>query len=643
MGIKRLAPIGLVIATCIALALYWSARLPLFQGPDEIAHLDYAMYLADVGRPFHIKQAMPATRATPEIRYLANKIDYQRLRYNPYARVNADYDKLGFWRAVDAGAPRHESWSPRDGDVLPYVMFAYPVAYYAAVAVTLSVARNLTHSLAVSLISARLLNVALLSITLVFAYKIFRRHRFDRITSSLAVFGLGALPLVSTLSSYVQPDNLAFTLVTIALYLMCTLDDSKELEFFRVVALTTVLAILSFTKQQYAVACWVPTMILSFGRFAIRPDAKRARTMALILLLPLAALFLSGQLTPVSYSGGLSGLFSHGNRTPTPFGGDLESLFALFLAGVADTYVGGTAFQSFWMHFGVRGATIFPGYVVAVLAPLIIGLTLLTAVVITRVQVRIVATLLAAARRGKRVTFIRLSTGAPWIVLYCTITTEIFAIYALSRGSLALQGRYWAPVLVPLFMMVLLTVPRIVRTAHRPRIARALVTAFSAYTTVTAVAAAFALQSHFYTPSHERPYRNTVSAVDSATTDEGILQFDPALTLARTTRVSGYAIDMKTGRPADRISIRIDGRSSHINVRTHLLRPDVAEIFHDDELRESGFDLRLIPASLQPGIHVLAFYIVERDGSQLAFKDLLKINRPFKNEEHIGYVVNQNP
>ena len=52
----------LVIAIATALASAWAVRVPLLQEPDELAHLDYALELHAVGKPFTVSQARPSPR-----------------------------------------------------------------------------------------------------------------------------------------------------------------------------------------------------------------------------------------------------------------------------------------------------------------------------------------------------------------------------------------------------------------------------------------------------------------------------------------------------------------------------------------------------------------------------------------------------
>ena len=196
-----------IVAFCTVVASIWLVRVPFYQEPDEIAHADYIFKLFDVGHPFRVAGTHPAGEVAPQTRYVVRAIDYRKMRYNPSARAPAGYGTTAFFRALDAGAPAPSGRRPTVGAALPYFMYSYPPAYYVLEAAILTATYRLDDSLSTGFFAMRALNVVLLIGTLVLSYFSFRAYGLTERLSLAAVLAIGAFPLVSRISSYIQPDN----------------------------------------------------------------------------------------------------------------------------------------------------------------------------------------------------------------------------------------------------------------------------------------------------------------------------------------------------------------------------------------------------------------------------------------------------
>ena len=156
---RSLLWLGIVVAFCTVLATIWLIRVPFFEEPDEIAHVDYVFQLFDVGHPFRVTGKSPHGEVAPQTRYIVRAIDYRRMRYNPYARAIAGYGTAAFFRQLDAGAPAPSGHTPGAGAAIPYLMYSYPPAYYVLEAAALTATYDLSGSLSDGFIAMRAVNV----------------------------------------------------------------------------------------------------------------------------------------------------------------------------------------------------------------------------------------------------------------------------------------------------------------------------------------------------------------------------------------------------------------------------------------------------------------------------------------------------
>lgn len=608
------------------LATLWALWVPVFEEPDELAHLDYAFALYDAGRPFVVQHATAGTDVTPQVRYLESISHYRTMRYNPWAIEPAGYGRTAFLRRVDASAPRPSHRVPPDGTSMPYVMFGYPIGYYAVLALIMSVAGALSHdSISVVFLSARLFNVALLIPTLTLAALIFRQCRLDRSTTLLATVAVGAFPLTSWVAGYAQPDNLSLLLVTAALYYVSRWRDDPS-DSRRSVVLAFVLAALFLTKHQYALCAWAAAVLLALTRLSLRPlTPKTVASVAMVALLPLLAFTASLLFVPVtrlSATGSFLGTallqmdFQHAGRLA------LQMLF-----DGLDAYAGGNAFTGYWFHFGFRMGQVFPAAALPWLREVLAVLSLAAVVLFASLQLRRLSKIARVWKSRSSAVALRLTAAGVAINIYVALTLILCAAQAASNGELELEGRYWLPVIVPAVLIVLVEIPKLIGRRAERRIVRVVAAGTMAcYSLVASVCALAAMHADFYRPSPLTARRDTVAkvvAIQAAGRQSQSIPGTIVLPEHRATVVRGYAVDMVTGLPATRVSLRIDGGQRHYAV-TGLSSVSLARFLHDDAIRKSAFGLRLPPDTLKPGRH---HFLVEIDDPQLAWP--LAVGRRF--------------
>jgi hypothetical protein len=588
---RDLAGLTLVLAIAVSIALFWVVRVPVFQEPDEMAHADYVFALYDAVSPFVVSRPRPDHEVAPQTRYLRDAVGYRRMRYNPVAQPPQGYDSRDYFEQLDRGAPAPSRRTPSAGSSVPYVMVLYPVTYYAAVLLALRTAIAATHSLALGFFAMRAVGVLALGVTLVCGYLAMRAYAVRASTALLATLGLGTFPLMTALSSSVQPDTLVTAFFALTL-LGAALLRSRATRVRGEICIGLALLGLAMTKQHYAAAAWLVTVPLVFVR---QGRERNWLSLALIALLPVA-----GYIVAYSFIGPV-----HGVQTPTQFATSSHAASGVtggdhtveLLANALRSCIDGTVAHTFWNTFGYRAGRIFPGAAADLVIPvidvvLVVAFALAQYVILSRIAN-------VAMRRSPSRAFALIVGGHPTNIAVI-VSIVLVAANVASAGLLELQGRYWIPIALALVLIALRTYPRLVAAKERARFSAGLGYAMGAYALVAAPTAAIAMNAYFYALP-ERPHFETVADVNVPDT----------MTIARPkdVRIDGFAIDMLTGEPATNVVARVDGGADVHASAYGLPTPSVAHIFNDADQFETGFRI-VIPAKLlSPGVHTVAFFV----------------------------------
>jgi hypothetical protein len=599
-----------VIAVALCLAATWALRVPFFQEPDELAHIDYALELYAVGKPFKVMQAHPARISSATLRYMLTSVRYRENRYNPVGELPAGYGTAPYFARIDANAPGPDPRVPQAGSAMPYVMFAYPAGYYILAAAAMKLAAIVhPHSIVGQFFAARFTGVACLAFTLALAYGIFLRLRIERPAALLATAAVGWLPLTSWVSGYVQPDDLTTLLLTAGVYLALRWKGEPEQNRWPAL-LSATLVCLAFVKQHYALAAIAAT----FGAGLSTVRTRRGFVLlACTFVPPLFALGAALWFVPVERTGALH--FA-GQRPGTPLVNvwSPADLLSYVVNGIHSIYLGGDAFMEFWMRFGIRGATVYRGAARQAIVDVLVACTLLIACALLLRTWSVMRRLALVARRRSVVRAAQLFFGNPIVNVYVLVTLIMSGVYVESRGNMWLEGRYWLPVIVPTVALAVAIAPRLFHGRVRRKTAFVIAASWALYAGVSAPFALAALDRNFY---HQpmQTLKNEPYARILDVTPQGACATTPAATLSVLRgcklALSGYALDSERGLPAREVYLTVDGRQA-IRATTMTPSPLVRDVYGDDELADSGFTATLDTATLGAGRHAIGLDVVER-------------------------------
>jgi 4-amino-4-deoxy-L-arabinose transferase-like glycosyltransferase len=487
--------LSLIIAGAASLSLYWVFLVPVFQSPDEPAHLDYAFNIYSAGRlinvlePYHRwNEAPPKKPWHVYTEYLMDKTGSRTMFWHFEGKAPPGYGTREFYGRLDKAAPSETveamEGAPRTNVDKPDYIAVYPFGYYAAVAAWMGILHLFTGRLTVLFFGARIFSVLLLIPSLLLVYAVARELRFTKKRALLFTAIIGFFPLTTFVSSYVQPDNLSFTAVMLCCYLALLVrrrpGDARLLAL-----LGLALALLLATKYDFYVAVIVPALALVASDRLFRPwRLDWMRTLALMLLPSLMVGVVETCVASGSKTNGLLNNQSteHGELARASAGGVLsEGKFLVDGMGAAvdDFYLRGSTFHSFWGLFGWLDAplvimspfkTELIQGVIRALNVIVLGLVLFR---LENVVTRLIV--LAGRGRWRRALFIAFSN--PLINAYFLFTVGMTCLFMVVRHSFAPQGRNWIPFILAIFMMGTEYGPRALSHRRAQAVFSALVTA----------------------------------------------------------------------------------------------------------------------------------------------------------------------
>ncbi len=625
---ERIALVAILVAS-LWVALVWVVRVPFFQEPDESAHADYAFSIFSTGHLVRTLDRSPATDLHPTVRYLEDAAAFRTMRYNPDGRVPPAYGSAAYFRAVNDSAPRVPGkFLDADSGRIPYVAQYYSYFYYALDALAIGAGAFVAHGAAsAEFFAARAFGLVLLALSLWLTYATLRELHVKPPAALALLLAIGLFPLTSWVSAYVQPDNLAFTAVALALY--ASIRARRESDPLRAAAwLGAALGVLALTKADYFVAVAIPALADRTLRFAARPATWRA-WLAYGALAAGPALVLGATARAIAH-GAADTVAAFVSANGDPIGdaarhgiGPLVAyLGAEAVRGWNALFFDGISFVSYWGAISWTGTRIAfgsPALTDAVFTALGVASQLVALMVAARIAFGVWPRLVRIARRRGIATMLRLLASDVPLNAYVLFATIILAIYVSTGGSMGTQGRYWLPLILPAVLCATRVAPRALRPIFRKRLAFVLGGALVAYSIVGAVAALGTLQARFY------------ASPATLHTEEAQAQFTrvgqyPVATLfalddtrlfgpKQTIDVEGWAFDSRSGLPARAVALEVDGRLRS-GLRYGIARPDVVGRFHDDGLLDTGFGVRLGLAGLAPGRHELRLAIAERGRSE---------------------------
>lgn len=451
---------GLVLFTIVLaaslLSLRWVFLVPIFQSPDEDKHFDYALYLSEIHT---LVRAVSTDTQTiswvvhPYTAHLAGKTDLNNIKHHPERRMPPGYGSRDFYKTIDRSTPPPPP--RRSFPRPPYLTGVYPYGYYAALAAWLEIVRPIVRDRPVAIFfGARIFSVLLLACSLLLSYAIARELGVRRLMALLLVAGIGFLPLTSFITSYVQPDNLVWLLVSLCFYLSLLArrtPDSRKVLALLGLALGGLLA----TKCQFYICVALPI----FSMLAVEMYRPHSRWLlqyvynGLLLLVP--SLVLGGAHLWVVW--GTTSFYS-GSAPYTNFN---QFVLGGFTAAIWDFFVVNTHL-SFWGIFGWMDTFIQIHdcvwtervlYVLQVCAWVFLALTLI------RLE-RVASRLIRVARRGRQRLALRMALSNVPLNSYFLFTIFMLALFVYYQNRFSAQGRNWLPYLLPIFLTSAVYAPK---------------------------------------------------------------------------------------------------------------------------------------------------------------------------------------
>jgi len=440
-----------IILLSTGLALRWVFLVPIYQAPDEPEHLDYALCIKHHGGLFWSSQSTLPDPGTPFFEhpytvYLRDSTATLQLAFSPENRVPPGYGTLAYFAALERGAPPEEKLPAAQ----PPILFTiYPFGYYALLALWLKVLSFGHDGIVFLFFGARILSVLFLGCSLVLSYATLRLLNFKP-WFGLALTGIiGFFPLTSFVSSYVQPDNLAFTLVSLCLYLALRWRSNGRSD--RMLALLGLaLGALLITKLHFYVCVLIPVV----GMVGTTTGPRRAWCRAgALLLLPSAA---AAAVHWVS-TRGASNLLLEPATCKHPFFYLCEG----FGSAVWDFYADQTH-DSFWGKFGwLDTPLLIAGWRISQTVHFLtqMGTWIILALTLLRLE-QVLSRLSSLAHRGRWKAAWRIAFSNPLLNSYFAFTVLMFFLRIATNNRFAGQGRNWLPFLLPIFLTRLFMRPK---------------------------------------------------------------------------------------------------------------------------------------------------------------------------------------
>jgi hypothetical protein len=490
-----------VIALCfMALSVVWVQLVPIFQSPDEPAHFNYAFAIASAGQLLAAEDR--TTDVDPRVTALQEAAGQDRLTFHPQERVAPGYGSPLMYERMRRDVSHVRADSPLDpGAPRPTLISVYPFFPYALYAVAAFPFRG---DVVTALFACRYASVAISFLGLLVWSRILTRLGVSKPHALwlLAIFSF--FPLTSFVSSYVQPDGVAFFVVSLVLLAALKIrDGAADVGHGVIFGLT--LALLSATKLQYFLAVGLATIVpvaFAYGRKSVTRETRAivaAAVAASSTVMLVVSLIIEHSKTNASYFGGglLAGLAHAPAHSSLP-----AALAAEASTAFTDLFAGGESSRSFWGMFGwldtpvrilndrfssdLNGVETF-GTLLVMLALLIVA------------GVRVVRTLKVARRRGFW-SALRIASQDPVANAYAIFASILFCLYVSSDNVFGAQGRNWYGFEMAAFLCVSFYAPRLLPKRARAIAAACGLVALSSYSAVAAAASLTSVEDRFYGP-----------------------------------------------------------------------------------------------------------------------------------------------
>lgn len=622
----RTAHIGaaIVIACAGALSVLWAFVIPIFQSPDEPAHFDYAMSIVDAHRLVRRGDGASSVIVSPQTAYLLRVSDFARIAGHSPMHVAPGYGSAAYFHALDAGAPRGSAAVPAVGRI-SYIARLYPFGFYGLEAAIMGTVASLGGSLTASFFAARLLCVALTMLALFFSYRTALNLGVPPWTSVALTGAVGLFPMVSLVSSYVQPDNLAFAAISAALFFATRLRAANATAL-RIVPLGVALGILAVTKYQFFLSAALPIAVtLAVALRRQRADIGSALACAAAFVLPAIALlavqhwYVDGA-TAIAQTGPKDiGLTYVRDVAALGAGALVRYVIASLTGAFFGCWISGICAAGYWGVAGWGDTPIVIGtFATQALLRTVISLaSLATAAIVFFIVVRNALRLLRVALRGRALRALWVASSDPAIDAYLIFAAIIFALYVATNNVFGLSGRHWYPYVFIAFLCFAWYAPRALRARRAAKASTALACVLLAYSIVAAGCAVHDITQRYYGPD-TGSYVATGAPAASGTAigatwplQDATYLFAPShepFAYPRGTPIaaSGSALQ-SDGDGAAPVAVTLDEtQPQSVLVRQYLF--GIAEATHSIAAGYSGFGTVIDTSHLAYGPHTIVSY-----------------------------------
>ncbi len=619
---------ALVIVLAGLLGAAWAFVVPIFQATDEAAHFDYAMSILTEGHLIGTSGTQVGWIVSPYTRYLLGTSDYFRIAFHSSMRVPSGYGTLAYFRRVDAGANRLANVDPPPGEV-SYIASAYPFGFYALEAAWMKLISLATGSLVAMFFGARILCVLLTMLGLYFNYRTALNIGIPRWSSVALVAAIGFFPLTTLVSSYVQPDNLGYALVSATLFFATQLRRSRW-PLTTTAALGAVLGALAVTKYHFFLSVAVPVVLLVVARLWLeraKPATSALRILTLFFPTVVLVTLQFAVATPAYVKRPTSGVLA---STASSLQSGLWPTILHMLANVprafADFFVAGPNAATYWGELGLWDT---PLIVVNTQIELMlrilfsVGSIAVFGAIVYRV-VRDLARLRAVASRVSPRRAALIATSDPLLNAYVLFTLMMIGLYVVTDNVFGAVGRQWYPYVFAPFLCTAWYAPRTFRPL-RNRWPAAIAVALCTYSVVASgYATAEMFQRYYGAPNAS--YTSIVPASSQIARSRALgflwpiqgMDFHPLA--ARRFRYTflpgsrlwagGAAIFPQEHGAASNVAVVIDGR---VPARTvgGLYNFEIAEGTRDFTYAYSGFYGPFATRGLREGVHTVTAYAMD--------------------------------
>lgn len=498
-----------ILAVSVVLALYWVFLVPIFQAPDEPAHFDYALAInAQRGllrSHGGIYTEMPGY-VHPYTFYLLERTKSPSIQFRPHMKVSPDYGTRAYYDAIDRDAP---PWPTKPLEQAPNLMVVYPFGFYAVLALWIEGLRMFSDRPMFLFFACRVFSVLLLLCTLILVHGSLRLLHFPRHKALWVTACVGLFPMTTFVSSYIQPDNLGFTLVSLCLYLALKARQSPG--HLGVIALLGAsLGMLLVTKIHFFICVIGPIAgMLLLEWWAARVPLWRWPVASALLAVP-ALLLGMVYLWTVK---GSPNFYGPASPTTEKMGFILHTL--RWFHGALLNYYAQLTHQSFWGIFGWMDTPIVIGrgstneivqYVISIISWIVLALTMF------RLE-QITSRLCCLFGRGRKLLAVRIAFSDPLINSYFIFTVFMFVLFIRLENRFAAQGRNWLPFLLPIFLTGLVYAPKAL-TLRRSRMVLTTVLSVGllAYCLVGSIYAIHTIKKRYY-PRPEQAHLEPAPAI----------------------------------------------------------------------------------------------------------------------------------